>query len=717
MGSIASPNDLPPAARAIMNQHLHAILNPASIAVIGASSDPLKFGGRVIHYVVKHGFPGRIVPINPTAKEVLGLPAFVSVAAAPGPIDVAILAVPTPAIAAALEECGRAGVKGVVVIASDYAEAGNEGKARQDKLVTIASRYGMRMIGPNCLGFINPHAQLAATSSVALAVEPMPKGDIGIVSQSGSLMASMVSNARDLGAGASIAVSLGNQADLEVCDFIEYLADEPRTRAIAVYVEAFRDGARFIAAARRCRAAGKPLVIAKAGTSDAGGLVTQSHTASLAGSHAVLEAVCRDEGVVLVDDPERAIMAAHLLGRWGAPQGDGIAIMCPSGGTLAIATDRVATAGFRLPTLSAQTCARFAQHLPPTRPFNTLDFGGLPTQTSFAISMDALEWMRADPDVGLIMLVVATSPQVNDKIRRWGEIAIAGDKPVVIVLTPGTLVDKGREALRELGCPFVNRMDDAIGVIRAALAYRSGPTAHDQAQQPGGFGDVLQAARRLPEKTLTEHEAKSLLALAGVQVTREIEVDRAAEAPAAAATIGFPVALKAVSRRLTHKSDAGAVKLDLRDERAVQEATEQIGASIARFDSSPGPGAFLVQEMIAGELEMIVGARWDPDFGAVVAVGLGGIYVELLGDVQMARAPVSRAHAMRLLHALKGWRLLDGARGRSRLDCEALADTIVRVSWLASELGTQLIELEANPVIVRRAGEGVVAVDARATLA
>lgn len=331
--------------------------------------------------------------------------------------------------------------------------------------------------------------------------------------------------------------------------------------------------------------------------------------------------------------------------------------------------------------------------------------------------MDALEWMRADPDVGIILLVVATSPQVNDKIRRWGEIAVAGAKPVVIVLTPGTLVDKGREALRELGCPFVNRMDDAIGVIRAALAYRAGSTAVDQAQRPSDFGDVVQAARCLSEKTLTEHEAKSLLALAGVPVTREIEVTRASEAPAAAAAIGFPVALKAVARRLAHKSDAGAVKLGLRDEREVQEATDQIGASIARFDSSLPPDAFLVQEMIAGDLEMIVGARWDPDFGAVVAVGLGGIYVELLGDVQMARAPVSRTQAMRLLRALKGWRLLDGARGRARLDCDALADTIVRVSWLAAELGAELTELEANPVIVRRAGAGVVAVDARATLA
>lgn len=695
---------------------LASILAPASIAVVGASADPLKFGGRVIGYVVKHGFPGRILPINPTAREVLGLPAYPSIAAAPGPIDLAVLAVPTPAIAGALDECGRAAVKCAVVIAAEFAEAGEEGKARQEELVAIARRYGMRIIGPNCLGFINPHARLAATSSVALAVDPMPKGDIGIVSQSGSLMASMVSNARDLGAGASIAVSLGNQADLEVCDFIEYCADDPRTRAVAVYVEAFRDGARFVAAARRCRAAGKPLVVVKAGVSAAGGVVTQSHTASLAGSHAVLQAVCRDEGVVLVDDPERAVMAAHLLGRWGAPLSDGIAIMCPSGGTLAVAADRTAAAGMRLAQLAPATCEKLARHIPPGRPYNTLDMGGLPTQTTFAISMDALEWLRDDPDVGMILLAVATSPQVNDKIRRWGEIAAAGNKPVVILLTPGSLVDKGREALREIGCPFVNRMDDAVGVMRAALDHAAYERPAEVPQRPDGYGDPAGVASRYAEATLTEAQTKDLLAAAGVPVTRGAVVASAAEAAAAAGALGFPVALKAADRRLVHKSDAGAVVLGLQSAEAVRAAAAAIRASVARHAGGLEIEGLLVQEMASGELEVIVGARRDPTFGAVVAVGLGGIHVELLGDVQMARAPLTIDRARALLRSLRGWPLLDGARGRARLDVDALVQTIVRVSWLATDLGERLIELEANPVFVRRTGEGVVAVDARATL-
>lgn len=697
---------------------LRAILNPASVAVIGASSDTLKFGGRVIRFVVDHGFGGRIVPVNPSATEVCGIAAYPSLSAAGGPIDVAVLAVPTRFIAPSLEECGKVGVKGVIVITADYAEVGAEGKVRQDELVAIARRHGIRLIGPNCLGFINPHLALALTSSVALAPKPMPKGDIGIVSQSGSVMASMITNARDVGAGVSVAASIGNQADLELCDFIEYFADDPLTRSIAIYAEGLLDGKRFIGAARRCREAGKPLVIAKSGATEAGSRLTQSHTASLAGAHPVFEAVCRDEAVCLVDDPERAVMAAHVLARFGAPDGDGLAVLSPSGGTVAVAADRVIRAGLRIAELSASTAARLRQHIPPTRPLNPLEFGGLATDKSFEVNTEALGWLRADPNVAAVLLAAASAPQVDAKIKRWGEIALAGEKPVVLALCPGSLVDRGRADLRALGCPFVNRMDDAIGVLRAIVDYghalrRSRPNA----QRPSAFGDVKAVADRLGGGTLTEHEAKSLLAAAGVPVTREAQRAPTEDLAAAAAEIGFPVALKVVSRQVSHKSDAGGVQIGLADEHAVRAAAATIRDNVAQRAPGAIVEGFLVQEMARGELEVIVGSRWDAQFGAVVMVGLGGIYVELLGDVQLALAPVAHAQALAMLGALAGWPLIGGVRGRPRLDSDALADAIVRLSWLAAELGPRLLEFDANPVLLRRAGEGLIAVDARATLA
>ncbi|MCC6534690.1 MAG: acetate--CoA ligase family protein [Burkholderiales bacterium] len=697
---------------------LQQILNPQSVAVIGASADTLKFGGRVIRYVVDHGFAGRIVPVNPSAREVCGIPAFASIGAAPGPIDVAVLAVPTPYIAPTLEECGAMGVKCAVVITADYAEVGDEGKARQDELVAIARRHGIRLIGPNCLGFINPHLNLALTSSVALAPKPMPKGDIGVVSQSGSVMASMISNARDVGAGVSVAASIGNQADLELCDFLDYFAADPRTRAIAVYAEGLRDAQRFIAAARRCREAGKPLVIAKSGASEAGSRLTQSHTASLAGTYPVFEAACRDEAICLVDDPERAVMAAHVLARFAPPAGDCVAVLSPSGGTVAVAADRVTRAGIRIADLTPATEARLRNYIPATRPLNPLEFGGLATSKSFEVNTEALGWLRADPNVAAVLLAAASAPQVDEKIKRWGEIALAGDKPVVLLLCPGSLVDKGRDELRRLGCPFTNRMDDAVGVLRAVLDY--GERVRRVRREPERPPDAQPAARlldRFAPGTLTEHEAKSLLAAVGLTVTREQQVTNAHEAGRAASALGFPVALKAVSRQISHKSDAGGVALDLHDEQAVRAAAVRIAAAVEARVPGAALEGLLVQEMAQGEIEAIVGSRWDAQFGAVAMVGLGGIYVELLHDVQLALAPVSPTQAMALLQALKGWPLLAGARGRGRLDVEALADALVRVSWLAHELGPRLLELDANPVLVRRSGEGVIAVDARATLA
>ena len=300
---------------------LQLVLNPRSVAVVGASESPQKFGGRVMNFIAKHGFAGAVWPINPGATTVLGKRAYPRVGDAPGPIDVALLAVPAAQMSAAIDDCGRAGVAACIVLTADFAEAGPDGDARQEELVRIARSHGMRLIGPNCLGFINPGLRLALTSSVALAAEPMPVGSIGLVSQSGSLMAALISHAQDLGTGFTVAASVGNQADLEICDFIEYFLHDPATRAICAYVEGLRDGPRFLALAARCREARKPLLVVKAGRSAAGACITRSHTASLAGSDAAWTAACRAHAVVLLDDPEALIQCADFLVRFEAPRG------------------------------------------------------------------------------------------------------------------------------------------------------------------------------------------------------------------------------------------------------------------------------------------------------------------------------------------------------------------------------------------------------------
>ena len=693
---------------------LRRVLNPRSVAVIGASDSTEKFGGRVMNFVVKHGFEGAVIPVNPSASTIRGIRAYAAIGDAPGPVDVALLAVPNAHIASAVEACGAAGVAACVVLTADFAELGNEGEARQNDLVQAAQRHGVRLIGPNCLGFINPALRLALTSSIALAIEPMPVGGIGLVSQSGSLMAALISHAQDLGTGFSAAISVGNQADLEICDFIEYFLEDPATHAICAYLEGLKDAPRFIALAARCRAARKPLLVVKAGQSDAGARITRSHTASLAGSDAAWTAACNDHAVILLDDPEALIQCADFLIRFGPPRGDGIAALSPSGGTIAVTADRIAAAGLRLAQLGDATQRALHEIVPVSRPVNPLDVGGLAREAGLASAQTCYELLASDPDTAVMLIVAATTPQLEAKVRLWAELALAHGKPTAILLTPGTLIDGARTILRDLHCPFTNRMDDALRVVKAAVAYGAAlDTPLPVPVEPADFGKI--GAYTAPAPELTEIETKQLLALAAIPVTSDQLVRTVDDAVTAARTTGYPVVLKLSSRTLTHKSDVGGVQLDLRSDDDVRRAWQRIVDKLAAIE----PNSTLecvIQPMITGGTELIVGTRWDAQFGALVMVGAGGIWAESLRDTQCARAPVTAERARALVRQLRIWPMLAGGRGRPAADVDKLADVIVRVSWLAANLKSRLAELDINPLLVKPAGQGAIALDARASL-
>lgn len=695
---------------------LRSVINPRSVAVVGASSDTAKFGGRVMQFLLKHGYAGRIVPVNPAAPSVLGLPAYKSIAEARVPIDVALLAVPAPRLPGALEQCGAAGVPCCVVVTADFAELGETGAAREAELVRIARGYGMRLIGPNCLGFINPHLNLALTSSVALATAPMPKGAIGLVSQSGSMMASMISHATDAGIGFSACITVGNQADLETCDFVEYFLEDETTRAICTYIEGLKDGRRFLALAERCRTAGKPLLAVKAGSSDAGSHIARSHTASLAGSHAVWEAACRDRGVIAVDDPESMVDCAQFLVRFGAAKCAGIAAMSPSGGTIAVTADRLAAAGLELAELTPKTRGALRRIVPPARPVNPLDIGGLSRELGVSAASNAQALLADDPAVGLVFIVVATTPQLDEKVRTWGAAALASGKPTAILFTPGTLVDTARQVLRDIGCPYTNRMDDALRVIRAAVEYGQVlALPHEKPQSPDYIARIENEIAELPQGRLTEPEARSLLRAAGLPATEEMLAKSEEAAVAAATRLAYPVVLKAVCRELVHKSDIGGVKLGLTAELEVRQAWRDIAAAVSRHLPGSRLDGCLVQQMATGGVEVILGARWDAQFGAVVMAGAGGVLVEIIKDVSLALAPLTHDRARSLFEGLQVWPLLTGARGQPRCDVDALSDALVRLSWLAHVLGPRLVEIEVNPLLVQQ--RGAIALDARATVA
>jgi acyl-CoA synthetase (NDP forming) len=689
---------------------LDRILHPRAVAVFGASDSTDKFGGRIMHFLVRHGFDGEILPINPRRAEVLGRRAYPTIAAAPAPPDVAILAVPGASLVATVREAAAAGVGCCVIISTGFAEAGGEGTTRQAELVAIARETGTRLIGPNCMGLIVPHHRLALCSSVVLDTDRLADGVIGLVSQSGALMVSIVDRAATDGIGFRYGVSLGNQVDLEICDFLDYMIAEPQTAALCVYVEGLLDGARFRRSLAAARAAGKPMLVVKTGRTQAGVRSARSHTASLAGDWEVFEAVCRDEGAVLAHDPDDMVRAAHFLVRHRKPRRGGVVILSSSGGGCGIASDRVSELAVPLATLTAESRAQLGELLLPPQADNPVDLGGRRQPEDVEIAGDVARILLDDPGTAYGLVILTSMPFFAKRTRLIGEAALAADKPVMIALTPGAAAEEPRRALRELGQFYFDRTEDALRVLALVSRHDALRTAVTPAAvRPSGLPDA--GALALTEGPLTEGEVKRVLAAYGVAVAPERIAATPETAAAAATALGFPVALKAVSRRITHKSDAGAVRLELGSASQVTAAAREMLDKLR----DAGVEGLSVQPMIRGEAEMIVGARRDPHFGAVVMAGLGGIAVELLDDVVLAPAPVSGERARAMLATLRTAPLLAGVRGHPPLDVDAVADAICRVSWLAADLGARLGDLEVNPLIVRRHGEGAVAVDGRAT--
>lgn len=695
------------------------ILNPQSVAVIGASEDVGKFGGRVLHHLIKHRYAGRIVPVNPNRPALFGIPAVPSISEAiseAGAVDVAVIALPATALVSCVEDCAAAGVGALVIITAQMGEIGGEGAERQRRIVEIARASGMRILGPNCLGFVNTRAGLALTSSFAMGVDRLPAGPIGVISQSGALMATMFNFGHDIGAGFSTLASVGNQPDVTEVELFAHLIEDPDTRAILLYLEGVSDGRRFLDLAERARAAGKPVVAVKAGRSEAGSRAALSHTASLAGPFRLFEAAARARGVVLADDPEGAVAVADALARWpaGLARGTGVAPASGSGGGSAIVADRLADVGLSVATLTAATADRLAALLPPHQAPLPLDTGALRQGFGVPALVEALGAFAADETVGAIIYVMTTQPQMPDVAAAVASLAETAGKPVLLVLSAGSVADGVRQSLRDIGFPYHNRLDDALRVLRGLADRGEAPATPGTAEAPDALltTSLTGALAGLPDGPLTAPEARALIAAAGVPVAGEAVAADADAAVAAAEGFGYPVVLKLVSRTVSHKSDRGGVRLGLADAAAVRAAFYDLAAGFGTdFEGA------LVQPQVQGVAELIVGTLWDDALGPFVLAGSGGLFAELLDDTRVAPAPLDAAAAEALLRGLKIWPVLQGARGRPKADVAAAVGAVVAAGRLAAALGPRLPELDINPLILRAEGQGALAVDARARLA
>ena len=693
-------------------------MNPQSVAVIGASEDQTKFGGRLYKMLLQHRYAGTVYPINPARETLFGLKTYSSIAATPTAPDMVIMALPQAKVKAEIAACAARGVKLGIIITSKFSDAGPEGAALEREVVAAAAEHGMRLIGPNCLGLISPVNRLVLCSSPALDVEHLIEAPIGFVSQSGALMGTLFDRSHGMGIGFSHCISVGNQADLELTDFIEYLIEDDRTEVICSYVEGIKSPQRFVELARRARAAGKPWLMVKAGATADGSRAAYSHTASLAGSFEALKAVCERENVVMLDDPLNMLTLAKAMVRYPKRKIGKVAIITTSGGGGAISADRLSQAGVPLSEFEPATREALAVHYAEGQAGNPIDIGGRKHDGTEELGVVTAQAVLLDNNTDLALMVLTTAPDVPGLTRQLADGAQSPevkDKPTFYVMLPGRVAEPARRILLERGLPYVDTLAEGVSVLRAWKDWSD--YCEPETPQRQSTGQPFQAPA---VGTMGESASKALLAAAGLPVNREVVVHDAAEAVAQSGTIGFPLVLKVVSPDIAHKSDVGGVALNIADADDLRARLARMQERLATDAPQAHIEGYSLQSQEGGELELIVGARHDAQFGAQVIVGAGGVLVELFKDVAVLPAPIDAASARAALQRLKIAPLLGAYRGRGALDVEAVVDAVVRMSWLAHDLAQsapgQDFEIEVNPLKVRLQGRGAVAVDARARI-
>jgi acetyltransferase len=700
-----------------MTRELAAFFAPRSIAVVGASRNPSKVGGSVLANLRAAGFEGRLVPVNASATAVQGLPAAPSLLAVDGPIDLAVIAVPAPAVLAALQACVAKGIPGAVVITAGFRETGEAGRAREDELRAWRAGQPLRIMGPNCLGWIRPSRRVNATFAAGM---PLP-GGIAFVSHSGALASAILDWARERRLGFSFFASLGNQADLNESDLLAAAAEDEETRVIAAYLEGVADGQRFREALART-AAGKPVVLLKAGRSAEGARAVASHTGALAGSDAAFDAAVRQAGAVRVRTVEALFDLARCLASQPLPRGRRLLVVTNGGGMGIVATDAAQEAGLQVTPLDAAVRARLAPELPPTASLaNPVDLVGDADAARYDHALRAV-----GPDGGVDLALVIMTAQAASDAASVARAIVGATRgwpiPVVAAFVGGARVAPGARALEEAGLPCYAFPEPAVAAL-AGLALvgerrREPREAPPSGPSPAALAPVrtqlARAAARAGAGTLGLLDLQALLRAYGLPLAPAALAATPAEAAEAAARLGFPVALKIASPDIAHKTDVGGVRLGLQSAAEVTAAAEAMLARVRAARPDAAIRGFTVQAMAAPGRELLVGAVRDPQFGPLVMVGLGGVFVEILRDTATRLAPLAAAEAARMLDELRAAPLLRGVRGEPPVDRAALVDAVTRFARLVADC-PELAEIELNPLVARP--DGVVAIDARARLA
>jgi len=697
-------------------RNLTSLISPMSVAVIGATDSVDKPGYAVLYNIIKSGFTGRIFPVNPGKKELLGIPAYKVLDDIGEHIDLAVIAIPAKRVLDTLETCGALGVGAVIIISAGFRETGHEGLVAEHAIAALAKRFQMPILGPNCLGLIHTTTPLNAT----FAAGTPPRGNIAFMSQSGALCTCILDIALAQDVGFSSFVSLGNKADLNEIDFLETYATLPEVKVVLAYLEGITDGSRFIEVARQFTKK-KPIIAIKAGVTESGSKAVSSHTGALAGSERAYEAAFAQAGVIRARSVGELFDYAIAFARQPLPRNDAVAVVTNAGGPGIMCTDAIERSGLKLATLTDETMNKLRDALPPAASvLNPVDLlGDAGTERYEA----AIKLVLDDPNVGA--LIVILTPQFTTRIDETAEVVAKAAKdakvPIFTCFMGEASIQTAVKTLTEHSVPnymMPERAIDALSVMAAQRDWqeKAAPPYETIDLDTHKVLEVFERVRKDGRVTIGDAEARDVLEAYRIAMPSSRLCKTADEAVAFADEIGYPVVLKIASPDILHKTDIGGVRLNVRNAADVRDSFDLITFRAARYTPHADIWGCLVQQQVSGGKEVIIGMNRDPQFGPLVMFGLGGIYVEALKDVVFQIAPFSRQDATNMIMKLRSSNLLMGVRGEARSDLGAIADTLLKVSQLVVDF-PDIVEMDINPLMVFEEGRGAMGMDMRLVLA
>jgi len=697
-----------------MTSDLAPFFSPKGVAIIGASTNPRKLSHGILKNLSLYGFEGGIYPVNPGADQILGLKSFPDVSLVPDPVDLAVIVLPAPMTPKVLRDCGERGIKAVIIISGGFREIGENGLQLEQECSQIAAEYGMRLIGPNCVGTMDLHTGLNTTF-----IEGVPdKCAIGFLSQSGAVCGGVVDYIANKHIGFSHFASLGNELDVDETDMIAYFGEHPRVKVIAAYVEGIQDGQKFLEVASQVSKE-KPIVLLKAGRSDAGARAVSSHTGSLAGAYTAYQAAFKQAGVIEVPDLASLFDVAWALSCQSLPEGNRVAIFTNAGGPAALASDSLAANGFTLANFVEEKQKQLAEKLNPSAQVsNPVDMlgGAEPEEFSHCLSM-----LLDDPGVDAFLPILVPQALVDpgDVARAIVENANKTQKTVLACMVGEKSLDEARMVLHQNKVPMTIFPEVPGQVLGAMARYKS--WKDKLKSEAFSFSDinrseVTRALSWINKAALGEADTRPILDAYGMALVPGGFAEDFEQAAAIAGEIGYPVALKVVSEQILHKSDMGGIALNIDSDSALKNAIEAMKEKITAGAKDAIIDGYLVEKMAPKGLEVIVGMRRDPTFGPLMMFGLGGVYVELFKDVGFGVAPLSPEYAKEMIFSTKAGRLLQGFRGGPVYDLDVVVEVIGRLSQLSLDF-PQVSEIEINPLLVLPEGEGGIVLDARIIMA